>query len=186
MPEMTEHNHVKEVKTMGLQGPLWTIAGTAIANVAGQWLNGNGINLGGGVLGGNNTATAAAGLAANKIMEQASEIAKLKSEKYTDEKVQELYNFDYQNNKELTAFLAGLDKRVAALEVAGPLREQIVEGKIAAVAQQANCCCQALTAQLANLQATLAAITKIGVPNSVLCPGIPAVEVVHPTTTTTN
>ena len=46
-----------------------------------------------------------------------------------------------------------------------------MEGKIAQVAQQANCCGTSLNTQLNALQATLANITKTVVPNTAVCPG---------------
>ncbi len=114
-----------------------------------------------------------------QVMQLTADKAKLESEKYSDGKVQELYNFITKENKDLTAFLFGIDKRVTAVETAAPLREQIIRGEIAQVAQTANCCCQQLTAQLQAMNATLAQITKIGVPNSVLCPGVPPVYLTH-------
>ena len=71
------------------------------------------------------------------------------------------------------------------LEVSAPLREQIMEGKIAQVAQQANCCCTALNTQLNALQATLASITKTVVPNTSVCPGWGNVTITPAAATTT-
>jgi hypothetical protein len=157
------------------------IAGTALGLMAGGLNGGNGI--GGIGFGCNNQA---AGAAANEISKLRSEIATLKGEKYSDGKTQELYNFITAENKELTKFLFDFDKRLTTVETAAPLREQILRGEIAQVAQTANCCCQQLTAQLTALNATVAQITKIGVPNSVLYPGVPNVYLTHtaPTTTT--
>lgn len=168
----TEH---KEYASKGVAGTGLGlgIAGTALGLLAGG-LNGGGF--GGLNFGGNGNGVA---LAQNEIGKLRSEIATLQSEKYSDGKVQELYNFITGENKELNKFLFNIDKRITAVETAAPLREQILRGEIAQVAQTANCCCQQLTAQLQAMNATLAAITKIGVPNSVLCPGVPQVYLTH-------
>lgn len=170
----TEH---KEYASKGVAGTGLGlgIAGTALGLMAGGLNGGNGF--GGISFGGNNQF--AAGAAVNEIGKLRSEIATLRSEKYSDGKVQELYNFITGENKELTKFLFDIDKRLTSVETAGPLREQILRGEIAQVAQTANCCCQQLTAQLQAMNATLAQITKIGVPNSVLCPGVPQVYLTH-------
>lgn len=176
----TEH---KEYASKGVAGTGLGlgIAGTALGLLAGGL---NGGNFGGFNLGGNNGTVAAAAVATDEIGKLRSEIATLKSEKYSDGKVQELYNFITGENKELTQFLFNIDKRITAVETAQPLREQILRGEIAQVAQTANCCCQQLTAQLNALNTTLSAITKIGVPNSVLCPGVPTVYLTHTEPTT--
>jgi hypothetical protein len=114
-----------------------------------------------------------------QVMQLTADKAKLESEKYSDGKVQELYNFIAKENKDLTAFLFGIDKRVTAVETAAPLREQILRGEIAQVAQTANCCCQQLTAQIAALNATMCKITEVCVPNTVLRPGVPPVYLTH-------
>jgi hypothetical protein len=114
-----------------------------------------------------------------QVLQLTADKARLESEKYSDGKTQELYNYVTKENKDLTAFLFNLDKRVTAVETAAPLREQIIRGEIAQVAQSANCCCQQLTTQLAALNATMSKITEVCVPNTVLRPGVPPVYVTH-------
>lgn len=106
-----------------------------------------------------------------QVLALTADKAKLESEKYTDAQIANLYSAQVKDNKELTAFLFGIDKRLTAVETAGPLREQILRGEVAQVAQTANCCCQQLTAQIAALNATMAAITKVGIPNANIWPG---------------
>lgn len=150
------------------------IAGTALNLMQ----NGAFGNIFGGIGGGANAATLA-------ISERDAKIAKLESEKYSDGKTQELYNYTVSQNEKLSQFLCGVDKRLTAVEVATPLREQILDGKIAQVADKAACCCSQTNAALANLSAVVNNITKIVVPNSAICPGWGDVSVaVTPTTTT--
>lgn len=135
------------------------IAGTALNLMQNGALG----NIFGGIGGGANAATLA-------ISERDAKIARLESEKYSDSKVQELYNYTVGQNKELSTFLCNIDKRVTALEVSAPLREQIIDGKIAQVADKAACCCSATNAALANLSALVAQITKTIVPIGSVCP----------------
>lgn len=81
--------------------------------------------------------------------------------------------------------MCGVDKRLTAVEVSAPLREQIIDGKIAQVADKVACCCSQTNAALANLSAVVNNITKVVIPNSAICPGWGNVSVeVTPTTTT--
>lgn len=129
----------------------------------------------GGIFGNNTQMTALQ----QQVLALTADKAKLESEKYTDAQIANLYSAQVKDNKELTAFLFNIDKRVTAVETAAPLREQILRGEIAQVAQTANCCCQQLTAQLAALNATMSKITEICVPNTVLRPGVPPVYLTH-------
>lgn len=150
------------------------IAGTALSLMQ----NGGWGNIFGGVGGGANAATLA-------ISERDAKIAKLESEKYSDGKTQELYNYITSQNEKLSNFLCGVDKRLYSLETAAPLREQIIDGKIAQVADKAACCCSQTNAALANLSAVVNNITKVVIPNSAICPGWGNVAVaITPTTTT--
>lgn len=168
MPEYTDEHHVKEVNPQGLRGPLWTLAGTAIGGLATQWLGGGGLGCLGGAHG---AALAAGGAGLAALAEKDAKIARLESEKYADGAVKDLYSYTVAQNKELLMFATNVDKRLAALETAAPLREQITDQKIANVAQQATCCCNALQQAMAGLQSTLASITKVVVPNGSVCPG---------------
>ena len=167
----TETKHEYASKGVAGTGLGLGIAGTALGLMAGG-LNGGpgGISFGG---------NPGAAHAADEIGKLRSEIATLKSEKYSDIKTQELYNYITVENKELTKYLFDFDKRLTTVETAAPLREQILRGEIAQVAQTANCCCQQLTAQLAALNATMSQITEVCVPNTVLRPGVPPVYLTH-------
>ena len=137
------------------------IAGTALSLMQNGGL---GNILGGcGGCGGANAATLA-------ISERDAKIAKLESEKYSDGKTQELYNYITTQNEKLSNFLCGVDKRLYSLETAAPLREQILDGKIAQVADKVACCCSQTNAALANLSALVAQITKTIVPIGSVCP----------------
>lgn len=123
------------------------IAGTALALMNG--------GLGGLGWGGNNAVAATAGAAGlSALAEKDAEIARLRSEKYSDNKTQELYNYIVAGNDKLTTELVNTRVRLATAET-----------------------------NIANMQNTLAALTVVRIPNSVLCPGVPAVEVVHTSTT---
>ena len=152
--------------TTGIIGPAGAVLSGAFGNI-----------LGGGMGGGNATLA---------ISERDAKIARLESEKYSDGKTQELYNYITMQNEKLSNFLCGVDKRLYSLETAAPLREQILDGKIAQVADKVACCCSATNAALANLSAVVNNITKVVIPNSAICPGWGNVSVaVTPTTTTT-
>lgn len=139
------------------------IAGTAL----GLLNNSNGNGLLGGILGGNNNQT-------NALM---SELAREKAERFAEKTGAEIYNAMFSQYKELAQATTNIDKRVSALEVAGPLREQLVEQKI-------DCCCKQMSTGLASLQAVVNSITKTVVPNSSVCPGWGNVTITPATATT--
>ncbi len=157
------------------------IIGTSLAGL--MALNGNG-NTGilGGLLGGNcNNATQA-------IAERDALIGQLTSEKYTDNAVLALRDKLEKLVDDATAQTVKNDKAIAqnAQEIAclqrqidtdnkwarenAQLREQIIDGKISAVAQAATTGINNLGASLANLQATVASITSVVVPRTAVCP----------------
>lgn len=68
-------------------------------------------------------------------------------------------------------FLTGVDKRLAALETAGPLQAKIFDQQIARVSDQITCCCNASNTAIQALQAAVSNITKLVVPNTSVCPG---------------
>ena len=127
------------------------IAGTALG-LLNSSNNGNGIL--GGLFGGNTNQT-------NALM---SELAREKAERFAEKTGSEIYNAMFAQYKDLAQQTTCIDKRVAALEVAGPLREQLVNQKI-------DCCCSQMSAGLAALQSVVASITKTVVPNTSVCPG---------------
>ncbi|MBR4892348.1 MAG: hypothetical protein IKZ34_04195, partial [Alphaproteobacteria bacterium] len=125
--------------------------GLGIAGTALGLLNGNGSGILSGLFGGNQT---------NTLM---SELAKEKAERFAEKTGAEIYNAMFAQYKELAQATTAIDKRVAALEIAGPLREQLVNQRI-------DCCCNSMNAGLAALQATVANITKTIVPITSVCP----------------
>jgi hypothetical protein len=127
--------------------------GLGIAGTALGLLNSNGGNILGGLFGGGNNC--------NALM---SELAKEKAERFAEKTGSEIYNAMFSQYKELAQATTNIDKRVAALEVAAPLREQLVNQRI-------DCCCSQMSAGLAALQTTVANITKTVIPNSSVCPG---------------
>lgn len=109
-----------------------------------------------------------------------SELAKEKAERFAEKTGAEIYNAMFTQYKELAQATTNIDKRVSALEVASPLREQLLNQKI-------DCCCGSASTALAALQATVANITKLIVPASAVCPApMPQYNSwTAPTTTTT-
>lgn len=163
---MQEENTKNSGFGTGLAGVI--TGGIALLNT----LGGNG-GLIGGLIGGNQQ-TALSALIAQKD----AEIAQLKGEKYADKVGIEVHAYAERRLNAVIDKLDGIDKRVAALEVAAPLREKLVD-------QQIACCCNASNAAIAALQATVAQITKLVVPNAAVCPGWGNVTVTPATTTST-
>jgi hypothetical protein len=133
----------------GLKGALWTLAGTSIFNAATK--NGGCGNVLGNLLGngcGCNGGGAFA-MAEATISALQADNARLRSEKYADNKVQEFYNYFVGREEKLADELCRTRTRLAVAE---------------------------------NEIATFKSLTVTRIPNSMLCPGVPAVEVVHPTT----
>lgn len=124
--------------------------GLGIAGTALGLLNNGGGNILSGLFGGNQ----------NALM---SELAKEKAERFAEKTGSEIYNAMFSQYKELAQATTNIDKRVSALEVAGPLREQLLNQRI-------DCCCNSMNAGLSALQATVANITKTVVPISAVCP----------------
>ena len=127
-----------------------TALGLGIGALGLTALQGNGL-LGGLFGGGNQTTT---------LM---SELAREKAERFAEKTGAEIYNAMFAQYKELAQATTNIDKRVSALEVAGPLREQLLNQRI-------DCCCNSMSAGLAALQNTVANITKTIVPITSVCP----------------
>ena len=126
--------------------------GLGIAGTALGLLNNGGGNILSGLFGGGNNC--------NALM---SELAKEKAERFAEKTGSEIYNAMFSQYKELAQATTNIDKRVAAIEVAAPLREQLLNQRI-------DCCCNSMGAGLAALQATVANITKTIVPITSVCP----------------
>lgn len=133
----------------GLKGALWTVAGTAIANTAQNFLSGG---CGGGLLGGLFGAPCGAGHGAACGGANAAlmaENAQLKAELDTDRKV-----------------IAAWDNLNAKIQ-AQAIEDAILKQKVAC------------------LEATLAAITSVRVPGSVVCGAVPTATALAASGTTT-
>ncbi len=150
---------------VGNAGLALGIIGTSLAS---GLLNGNGL---GGILGNGNRATEAAnGAVTLAIAQKDAEIAQLKADKATDAKLVEVYKDLRALDKAQDAAISGLKDRVAAIETAAPLREQIVLGQVQSVAQSVATANAQVQAQIACIQSTLSGITKTIVPASAVCP----------------
>jgi len=113
----TYENNDYSSKGVGTAGLTLGIIGTSLASGI---LNGNGL---GGIFGNNNPTASAA----YQLSTKDTEIAQLKAERYADAQV-----------KELTADVCNLKSRVSAIEVAEPLREQILNERISCMANTVN------------------------------------------------
>lgn len=177
---MTENTESVKVSSLDGKGALWTIGGTLIGGVSLAAVNTisklvqarcNGGRGGGG--GGADAAAAANATAtacALAIAEKDAKIALLEADKYTDQKLVEVYKDLRGIDKEQSAVIGNLASRLAAIETAAPLREQIVLGKIGEVATLATNGINCLTSQVNCLAATVAGITKSVVPITAVCP----------------
>lgn len=117
---MATYNNDSEYtsKGVGNAGLTLGIIGTTLASGI---LNGNGL---GGILGGNQNPTSST---VYQLAQKDTEITQLKAERYADAQV-----------KALTGEVCNLKQRVAAIEVAEPLREQIINERLNCVANTVN------------------------------------------------
>ena len=176
---MTENTESVKVSSLDGKGALWAGSGALIGGVSLAAINTvsklvqahcNGGRGGGG--GGADAAAAAnatAAACALAIAEKDAKIALLEADKYTDQKLVEVYKDLRGIDKEQSAVISNLASRLAAIETAAPLREQIVLGKIGEVATLATNGINCLTSQVNCLAATVAGITKNVVPISAIC-----------------
>lgn len=133
------------------------IAGTALSLLN----NGNGGVLGG-LFGCNNNGTAVAAMQGNAyvaaLAQKDSEIGQLKAEKYTDNKIAEAY---IGLDSKITKVAADL----ATLSLNNERRIGVIEGQLSNLAQATN-------TALAQLNATVAGITKTVIPTTAICPEV--------------
>lgn len=191
MPTYNDEN--KGYEGVGLRGPLWTIAGTSIANALSGLHGGNGLF--GGIFGGNNgmagVAAQAAGCAVNdKFSKMEAEIAQLKAEKYSDNSDIAVYKQTREENKDLQDRLLGnwikplADEaaankvKIATLEADISKNKEIAELQIKLVEErnrtehaQINGTIAVMNQRLACVEHKVDAITAIRVPNTAVCPG---------------
>lgn len=158
---MTENTNGTEITKLDGKGALWTIAGTAIGGLATSWLrglNGGGFGYANGMAG---AATSMAGTAvAVELAKKDSEIALLKAENDTDRKLVEVYSNLRVQDKEQDAKIAALKDDIHALDK-----------RIGEVSLMASNGITMLNGAVAQLQHTVAGITKTVVPNTAVCPG---------------
>lgn len=164
---MATYNDEKYASSgVGNAGLALGIIGTSLASGV---LN-NGI---GGIFGGGNcgrAAQAANDAAVLAVAQKDAEIARLNADKATDAKLVEVYRDLRALDKAQDAAISSLKDRVAAIETAAPLREQIVLGQVQSVAQSVATSNAQVQSQIACIQATLSGITKTIVPASAVCP----------------
>lgn len=150
----TDDGHYKNVASQAVGG---TALGLAIPGTL-AFLNQMGGGFGGFFNGGNQQCNDTRTISALE-----SEIAKLRSEKYTDSVGTAVYAEINKKYIELAQFITDLDKRNAVFEAVN--------------AERINC--------LSNRVYALEALTKLVVPNSSVCPGWGNVTVTPATTTPT-
>lgn len=165
---MTENTESVKVSSLDGKGALWTIGGTLIGGVSLAAVNTISKLAQAHCNGGRGGADAAA--CALALAEKDAKIALLEADKYTDQKLVDVYKDLRGIDKEQSAVIGNLASRVAAIETAAPLREQIVLGKVGEVATLATNGINCLTSQVNCLAATVAGITKSVVPISAVCP----------------
>lgn len=180
----------------GLRGPLWTVAGTGIANLLSNLHGGNGFGLFGGGCGNNGGVAAgmaaqAAGCAVNdKFSRMEAEIAQLKAEKYADNNGIEVYKQTRSENNDLRDRLLGnwikplADEaaankvKIATLEADISKNKEIAELQIKLAEErnrtehaQINGAIGLMDQRLRCVEHKVDAITAIRVPNTAVCPG---------------
>lgn len=122
-----------------------------------------------------------------KIAEQAAEIAMLKSENYSDKGVADLNKAIMQGQKDQYEYSLNLERRIGVQEgelkciaqrfddykiaqaEKAVLEKEILDGKIARVADNAACIAAQLNQTNVALNNLTASITKVVVPGSVVC-----------------
>lgn len=129
------------IENVGSAGVAGAGLGLGIAGTALGLLSGNGLN---GILGGGNQCNDTRTISALE-----SKIAKLESEKYTDQVGTGVYAEINKKYNELVQFVTALDKQNAIAEAVNAERLGCISGRVAAIE----------------------ALTKLVVPNSSVCPG---------------
>lgn len=127
-------------------------------------LNSLGNGLWGGGLGGCGGAARTAGaLAEGQLCAGLmAEVQGLKAEKYADRNTADVYTALNSRDNRFADKIANIEKWQAAEMAAAPLREQLLRQRIEL------------------LEYTVRHITTVGVPNGVLVPGVPPVQISHP------
>lgn len=157
----------KEYASKGVAG---TGLGLGIAGTALGLLNNNG-NLLGNLLGGRNSEQT------EKISELVAENTLLKAQKYSDDNAKNLQSqiceMRVENaNKfgDVNAAMVKQGEQINCIKSSAELRDQIIDGKMAQVAQSANCGISTLQQQLNCLQQTVNNISSTYVPAGKVTP----------------
>lgn len=133
------------------------IAGTVLGLMNGGL---GGLGFGGGAAAAARTAGAMAeGQLCASLM---AEVGSLKAEKYADRNTADVYAALKADTNRLADKIGNIEKWQAAEMAAAPLREALIKQRLEYV------------------ERAVGAITVIRVPNGILTPGVPPVEVVHP------
>ena len=133
--------------------------GLGIAGTVLGLMNGG---LGGGLFGCNAVARTAGAMAEGQLCASLmAEVQGLKAEKYADKNTADVYVALNSQNNTLRDKIANIEKWQAAEMASTPLREQLLRQRIEM------------------LEYTIRHITSVGVPNGVLVPGVPPVQIVH-------
>ena len=143
------------IENVGSAGVAGAGLGLGIAGTALGLLSGNGLN---GILGGGNQCNDTRTISALE-----SKIAKLESEKYTDQVGTGVYAEINKKHNELVQFVTALDKQNAIAEAVNAERLNCMNGRISAIE----------------------ALTKLVVPNGSVCPGWGNVTIAPATAATT-
>lgn len=159
---MSDYNNNNEhfaSSGVGTAGLTLGVIGTALAS----GIVGNG---GFGGLFGNNSTN-------QQVQNLMIENAILKADASTDKKLVDVYATLRSNEKEIESKISGIDARVLAIETASPLKEQLIDSKIARVTDSLTCCCNASNVAIASLQnsvAELFAMTTRKIDAERVCP----------------
>ena len=132
--------------------------GLGIAGTALGLLNNGGL---GGILGGGMARTAGALAEGQLCAGLMAEVGSLKAEKYADKNTADVYAALKADTNRLADKIGNIEKWQAAEMAAAPLREQLIRQRLEFV------------------ERAVGQITVIRVPNQILTPGVPPVEVVH-------
>ena len=125
----------------------------------------NGMGGGLGLFGGGMARTAGALAEGQYCSSLQAEVGQLRAEKYADKNTAEVYAALKADTNRLADKIGTIEKWQAAEMAAAPLREQLIRQRLEYV------------------ERAVGAITVIRVPNSILSPGVPPVEISHPAST---
>lgn len=132
------------------------LGATALGGTVLNWLTG-----GCGPMGNGMARTAGAMAEAQYCSSLQAEVGQLRAEKYADKNTADVYAALKADTNRLADKIGNIEKWQAAEMAAAPLREALIKQRLEYV------------------ERAVGAITVIRVPNGILTPGVPPVEVVH-------